>query len=359
MDGQVENEEERKAADSSLSAGLEMNLSRSAIIIGWTIGLAVLVALVGFILHFGDIEAFFAVIRSANFGWLAGAVLCQAATYASVAATWSRTLANSGVHYRLSSLFKLAIIELFVNQALPTGGLSGSLVVVRGLSIRGIPSSVAAAALLIAAGSYYAAYLIAAAIAFGLLWLHGGLTDGWLTTSVTFILMVGFLALVVFAVARSDGRLLPKFALRWKAARRFGLLWAQVRVEVTRNSRVLGETIILQALVFLLDAVTLYCTARAVGSATDFPAAFSSFMLASVVATVAPIPLGLGTFEATCTAVLHLQGASTESALAATLILRGLTFWLPMLPGLWLLFQENRKQRAHADTTQTGGNLTG
>lgn len=344
MDSQPGDEDGQLSAKSSPSASSLVNISISAMIVGWTIGLAALAVLIWFTLHFGDIEAFLAAIRSADPAWIAGAVICQAATYACVAATWSRTLANSGAHYRLSSLLKLAVIELFVNQALPTGGLSGSLVVVRGLSVRGISSSVAAAALLIAAGSYYTAYLTMALIAFGLLWRHGGFTDSWLATSVVFVLAVILLALSALAIARSDNRRLPEFAMRWNVAKRLNTLWAQVRIEIARNKRVLGETVFLQALVFLLDAATLYCTAQAVGSVVDFSAAFSSFMLASVVATVAPVPLGLGTFEACATTMLHVMGTSMEGALAATLILRGLTFWLPMVPGLWLLFGENRKQ---------------
>jgi uncharacterized membrane protein YbhN (UPF0104 family) len=39
-------------------------------------------------------------------------------------------------------------------------------------------------------------------------------------------------------------------------------------------------------------------------------------------------------------AVLHLTGVSVEAALAATLLLRGFTFWLPMLPGMWLVRRE-------------------
>ena len=35
-------------------------------------------------------------------------------------------------------------------------------------------------------------------------------------------------------------------------------------------------------------------------------------------------------------------GVSVEAALAATLLLRGLTFWLPMPPGLWLARREIR-----------------
>jgi len=53
-------------------------------------------------------------------------------------------------------------------------------------------------------------------------------------------------------------------------------------------------------------------------------------------ATLVPIPLGLGSFETACVGMLTLLGVAIEAALAATLLLRGLTFWLPMIPGLWL-----------------------
>ena len=68
-----------------------------------------------------------------------------------------------------------------------------------------------------------------------------------------------------------------------------------------------------------------------------------SFILASVVATLSPIPLGLGSFEGTCTGLLHLMGGRLEASLAATLILRGFTLWIPMLPGLWVIRREAMK----------------
>ena len=49
---------------------------------------------------------------------------------------------------------------------------------------------------------------------------------------------------------------------------------------------------------------------------------------------------GLGTFEGTAIAMLHSHGLSIETALAATLLFRGFTFWLPMIPGLWLSRRE-------------------
>ena len=47
---------------------------------------------------------------------------------------------------------------------------------------------------------------------------------------------------------------------------------------------------------------------------------------------IAPSPLGTGTFKAGTTGMLTLLGMPLEAALSATLLLRGLTFWLPMVP---------------------------
>ena len=75
----------------------------------------------------------------------------------------------------------------------------------------------------------------------------------------------------------------------------------------------------------------------------DSPAiwiAYVSFIMVSMAATLGPIPLGLGTFEAACIGMLSLLGVAIETALAVTLLQRGRTFWLPMLPGLWLARRE-------------------
>ncbi|MDN7151711.1 lysylphosphatidylglycerol synthase domain-containing protein [Paraburkholderia sp. WS6] len=57
------------------------------------------------------------------------------------------------------------------------------------------------------------------------------------------------------------------------------------------------------------------------------------------------MPVGLGTFEAASVAMLSLLGVSVEAARAGTLLLRGLTFWLPMLPGIWLARREISRAR--------------
>jgi uncharacterized membrane protein YbhN (UPF0104 family) len=60
-------------------------------------------------------------------------------------------------------------------------------------------------------------------------------------------------------------------------------------------------------------------------------------MLASVAETVSLIPGGVGTFDAACVGLLNFLEVPLETALAGTLLLRGFTLWLPLLPGLYLL----------------------
>jgi uncharacterized membrane protein YbhN (UPF0104 family) len=62
-----------------------------------------------------------------------------------------------------------------------------------------------------------------------------------------------------------------------------------------------------------------------------------------VAATVLLVPGGLGTFEASAVAMLALFRVPVEAGLTATLLLRGFTYWLPMLPGLWLSRREIRR----------------
>ena len=53
-----------------------------------------------------------------------------------------------------------------------------------------------------------------------------------------------------------------------------------------------------------------------------------------MVMTLGPIPLGLGSFEATSIAMLRAVGVPFEAALSGTLLLRGFTLWLPLLLGM-------------------------
>lgn len=318
--------------------------SRLQLIAAWIFGALILAGLIVFILHFGDIEVFVATIRRANPVWIAAAVLCQIATYFCAALVWFIILESAGSHVALASLLRLALVELFANQAVPTGGLSGSFMVMRGLTRRGVDAATAVTALLIATLSYYAAYVLAGSLAFVLLWHSGDFNAAWRSLLAAFAFLAVVLTAALVILARFGPDIIPTLLSHWRPFARLEKALGGIRLDLCRNPRLVFAGVALQSCVFVLDTATLWCASRAVGMSVDAGGIFTSFVLASVVATLSPIPLGLGTFEGSCTGLLHIMGGGLETSLAATLILRGLTLWVPMMPGLWLIGREHAKK---------------
>jgi hypothetical protein len=89
-----------------------------------------------------------------------------------------------------------------------------------------------------------------------------------------------------------------------------------------------------EAAIFVLDGATLWSGLRAVGVGASFPSVFAAYMLAALARTMGIVPGGLGTFEAVCVGGLRITGVPLGGALAATLLFRGLSFWLALAPGM-------------------------
>jgi uncharacterized membrane protein YbhN (UPF0104 family) len=320
--------------------------SHHAVIAAWASGAAILVGLVVFTLHFGDVATFLATVRAANPFWIALAIVGQSATYLCGATVWQRVLAHAGSPLPLSNLVRLTMVEFFANQVVPIGGVSGNLMVMRGLTHRGVPAPVAVTALIVAVLSYFSAYLFVGLLAFGLLWHSGDLSAAWQWLFAAFAGVVLLLGAAGLAFRLMHGRIIPAFLRRWAPFPRLTSMLGQARFDLLRDGRLVAEAIGLQLAIFLLDAAALWCVCRGVGFDMGASKAFMCFVLASLVATLTPIPLGLGTFEGTSVGLLHLSGMSLEAALAATLLLRGLTLWLPLLPGLVVIRRETRLTRS-------------
>jgi uncharacterized protein (TIRG00374 family) len=103
---------------------------------------------------------------------------------------------------------------------------------------------------------------------------------------------------------------------------------------LVRSERLILLCTLLNGAVFLLDGLTMQSCLFALGVQASFSAAFSAFILASIVVTLGPIPMGLGSFEAVSIGMLRAAGVPFEAALSATLLFRGYTLWLPLLPGM-------------------------
>lgn len=100
-----------------------------------------LFALVLVVLHFGTIEQFTRLAWAAHPEWFFLAWVAQAATYVFTSLVWREALRRAGHPRSLSTLVPLGIAKLFTDQVVPSGGVSGAILVARGLARRGVPTT--------------------------------------------------------------------------------------------------------------------------------------------------------------------------------------------------------------------------
>jgi Mg2+-importing ATPase len=303
--------------------------------ISWLLGVALLAAVIAGALHFAEERAFIDLAQHAEPWWLAVALALQAGTYVAQGGIWRRVSRAAGHALPRRAAFELSLAKLFADQALPSAGLSSSILIAKALARRALPSGAVKACVLINIASYHAAYVVALLAALTIIAKHGLSNVLVVMTSVFFLAFsITLSAAVVLLAGRPHERL--AWALRRLPVARtsFDYLAGADR-PLVRDARLLADTIALQLAIVLLDAATFWFLLVALGERASVVGVFASFMIASLFRTMGIVPGGLGTFEVTSVLTLRMVGVDLAAALSATLLFRGLTFWLPMLPGYW------------------------
>jgi uncharacterized membrane protein YbhN (UPF0104 family) len=284
--------------------------------------------------HAREEERFAFLVLRARPRWLLLGIALQALTYCCAAAVWAVFLVRAGYPTPPGYLIRAAVSRLTVDQIAPSLGLSGRLLVIRSLTTRGVPVELATGAVLIDLLTNYAAHSMALLGTLALLWMRRQLSSVLLSATTPFLLFAAGLPVVLLWIVRRSRK-----PARWRVVRRVTELAGRVPGRLLWDPRSWVICIALQLAVFLLDAATLSSMLLAVGQPPHLAVTFASVVVAEMAATMGMIPGGIGTFETACVAMLTLEGAPINAALAATLLLRGFTLWLPLLPGLWFSHQ--------------------
>ncbi len=307
----------------------------------WLPVLIVVPALVAAVAHYGSVQKFIELARTARPEWMLPALVAQIATYFFASLSWRQVLMRAGQPRSFRTLFRLSIAKLYTDQAVPTGGVSGTILVVKALTQRGVPSHVAMAALLVSMVSYYGADVVAAVACLVLLWLHHDADGAILALISAFVLIeVAIPAAVLWAKSHADFDKLPAWVDRLPGVEKLIDAIADAPDDLIRDPVLIAGTFACQFAIILLDSLTLWLACQAIGAPIEPWVAFAGFTIGSIISMMAPSPLGLGTFEAGTAGMLTLLGMPIEAALSATILLRGVTFWLPMLPGVLIARRE-------------------
>jgi uncharacterized protein (TIRG00374 family) len=315
-------------------------------VLSWLPGVVLLAGLVAVSSHFSEGRKFALLLQQARPAWILVAALLQFATYVCAAAVWQRVLHKGRARCTVRSLVPVAVARLFVDQVLPTAGFGGRLLVVQALhKRRHIHTRLAVAAILVDLLTLYVAFAVCVVASLAIVAALSRVNHYILVLAGLFPIFALSIPATVLWFSRGSVKEPPRWVNRIPRAAELLRQVSRAPRRLVINRRILLETSFLQLLIFVLDALTLGAALRAVGYDPHPAAVFASFVFAQVAATVLLVPGGLGTFEASAVAMLALFRVPVEPALAATLLLRGFTYWLPMAPGFWLSRRELRERK--------------
>ena len=262
-------------------------------------------------------------------------LVLQAGTYLAQAGVWRAVLHRAGASVPFTLACRLSLAKLFIDQAVPTMGASGAAIVARGLGTQGVERTTVLATVAVDAASFYIAYVLNLAIALLILAWQGHASPLIVTVAVLFFCYGSVLITAVLSLTRQrPGRL----AARMRELPVVGRLVEAATGQSAPGPRpgAAGPATAWQMSIALLDAATMWTLLRSLGAEAGAGAVFAGFMIASVMRSVGFLPGGLGTFEAASVQTLVLIGVPVAAGLSATLLFRGLSFWLPMIPGVVL-----------------------
>lgn len=311
----------------------------------WLLAILLIGAVVVAVLHWGDVRKLAALLKTARPQWLAVAAALQLGTYAGLAAQWSLTLRKARTPRKPGALFRLTFAKHFADQVVPTAGVSGNFVLVDRLVSLGVPRGNAVAALLLQIVAYYISYAGGALWVLAVLWWKD--RASWLLTMAVLVFLIvaaGIPAATLWLHRRGQARL-PKWVRGWSKARNFFALVGEAPRALMRDKSLIAWLVLLNALVFIADAATMQACLLALGIQAPLSAGYTAFMMASIAVLLGPIPMGLGSFEAVSISMMRLFGVPLEAALSATLLFRGFTLWLPLIPGGILMRAQLKKAK--------------
>src|SRR6187401_3378203 len=124
----------------------------------WVFGSAILISVVIVGIHFSETKDLVRVVQTSRPRWILAATVLQLMTYLAQGEVFRAPVRVTGHHITASLVYKLSLVKLFMDQALPSAGISSTVFVAKSLQRNGIPRAIVAASMVLNLASYHIAY---------------------------------------------------------------------------------------------------------------------------------------------------------------------------------------------------------
>lgn len=285
--------------------------------------------------------------------WLIAAVMAQILTYTFGAMTYHTLLRIFKQENLMGkwALFKATLIEIFLNQSIPSGGLSGNayifnLLARRKMAVLNITSLIVLELL----AFYFAMGLIVLAALFTGTFIYP------IKFSFLIVLAIGLLVYILLCVAMS--LIGKKQTISWVYGKLKKISFVERLVRkmdkqipggisindmqnpwplIRQNPASMTRAVFYLLCVQIVDAFTIYAFFYGLGAPLDFHAVIIGLTLTKIISIVPISPGSLVLYESSMSFFYHTLGAALSVAVVVTLLYRVLSFWLPLPIGFFML----------------------
>ncbi|MFH1175137.1 MAG: lysylphosphatidylglycerol synthase transmembrane domain-containing protein [bacterium] len=314
---------------------------------------AVLVAIATYtvFLKFSELKKIATLLTQGNYFFLLAALACQTIAYLFIGKSYKTIVEGfTDIVIRLGIFCKTAIVMMFLNQALPSMGISSNAYFFSNLKKKGVQAGKGIFLVIFNLIVLYTSYLFSIMTVVAYLLARGNLSSLQLTA--TIIMAAGTLALIIVLgfLTRKISRIRKMLKLL-SIFLPIGLIDADKiaqelftsKSQIAQEKKVYFKAVFLRMSSFAFECGTIYMIFLAFKITPSFIAIATAYLMAHLFALITFMPGGLGVFETTMILTLRGFGATLEAALMITLIYRGFAFWLPMPLGLWLYRHQGKE----------------
>ncbi len=319
------------------------------------VALLLLLGLLFFVGHQGELQRFLQVLRSGDGRFLALAFAFQAVYFAHVALTFDVLYQALGLQEHRLRLLLMALAMNFVNMVAPTAGVSGMAVFASEARDQGQSTARAMVATTLYIFFEHLGFLAVLFVGLWVLVRRGQLTWVEISASAIMVAIVVGLGSMLYLGARA-GKSLAR-GLAWSARTINRGLRPLLRGDWLSEKRALQfghdlsvglralharpRFIGLLALLGIGSKIWLMAVLYAVFRAFHVPLSpgtwIAAFTVSYLFLVVSPAPGGVGFVESALTVTLTSFYLRVEDAIVVALVYRGITFWLPLLLGFGAL----------------------
>jgi uncharacterized protein (TIRG00374 family) len=325
----------------------------------WFLWALLIIFLWAVITHLTEIENMIKTLTEGKWQYILAAGILQAFYYILFTLLYHAAFHTAGVKSRIRELFPVMLASLFVNMA-PTGGMSGAALFVYDAARRGESAARATAGTVLVQVADYTAFT--PILGLGLLYLfqQHDLKIYEINATILLLLVITGLSSVLLMGLWQPERLRhfldwlqrtinkgasylkrpPVLLNNW--AEKNTIDFAEAATAMVKYPRRLSYTIAVALASHIINLSSLFLVVLAFHQSIGLGILVAGYAMAFLFAGVALIPQGIGVVEGGMALVYTSLGLPVETATVIALAFRGLSFWLPMGVGFFLLRQLNR-----------------